>query len=162
MTIAELRAVIVGLLLLGLIIGGCDLSGSGVSSPSLSIETDRGAYHLARDSTIQVEIRNVSDQPIHYSTCLATSLEVVEDGQVVDTIGLPVCYCACPATLEPGEKVAPTVSSVSMDAIAQVSDRLGESSVSYRLAYAFYQDEPWGDLLARPERQSNPFDLQLP
>jgi len=143
--------------------GGCGLFGSG-EAPSLRIETDRNLYHLARDSTIEVDIQNTSGKTIYYSTCLAMSLEVWEDGRVVDTIGLPVCYCSCPAKLEPGAKVASSVSRAFIEAIAQESDRLRDShAASYRLRYAFWRDEAWGDeLLPRQELRSNRFALQLP
>lgn len=165
MKAVELRIILIGLLMLAPLAGGCDLFGSEASPPSLSIETEREAYDLARDTTIKVEIQNASDQTLYYSTCLATSLEVLEEGRVVETIGLGACHCLCPAELEPGEKVAPGVSRVFTEAFLRASERLREGpSVSYRLAYgAFYRDEARDDEpLPRRERQSNEFTLRLP
>lgn len=165
MKTAKPHVILAGLLAMALIAGGCDLLGSEASSPSLSIETEREAYDLARDTTINVEIQNTSDQTLYYSTCLATSLEVLEEGRVVDTIGLGACHCLCPAELQPGEKVAPGVSRVFTQAFLRASERLREgSSISYRLAYgAFYRDEARdGEPLPRRERQSNEFVLRLP
>lgn len=165
MKAAKPHVILAGLLALALIAGGCDLFGSEASSPSLSIETEREAYDLARDTTIKVEIQNTSDQTLYYSTCLATVLEVLEEGRVVDTIGLGACHCLCPAEVQPGEKVAPGVSRVFTQAFLRASERLREGpSVSYRLAYgAFYRDEAQDvEPLPRRERQSNEFTLRLP
>lgn len=159
----EPRVAGVVLLVLSILAGGCELFGSD-APPALSIETDRTTYDLAEDDTIQVTIRNTSDRVIHYSTCLETTLEILEDGRVVDTVGFPVCLCICPAQLAPGERVDPGLSSVRTDTIVEWSDSLRTGpAVSYRLVYAFHWDEALGDEpLPRQERRSNPFNLQLP
>jgi hypothetical protein len=127
----------------------------------LHIETDRDTYHLARDTTIGVRIRNVSGDTLYYNSCIGTAVEVIGDGRVIDTVNLPTCFCLCRAALPPGQQVPPGVSNVSIRALMDVSDRLrARISVSYRLAYgAFYRDKAWEHPLARRERRSNLFAL---
>lgn len=122
------------------LLAGCDLFDSASSPPVLHIETDRDIYHLARDTTIGVRIRNVSGDTLYYNSCIGTAVEVIGDGRVIDTVNLPTCSCLCRAALAPGQWVPPGVSNVSIRALMDVSDRLrARISVSYRLAYgAFY------------------------
>jgi hypothetical protein len=56
----------------------------------------------------------------------------------------------------------PGVSNVSIRALTRYADRLpADEPVSLRLAYGeIYRDRAWKDPLARPERHSNPFELQ--
>lgn len=167
-SVDDMRTALFYRLLIGLTVfvpavSGCSLFGSEKPPFSLRVETDRDTYHLARDSTIEVSIKNTSQETIYYNTCLSKMLEVMEDGRVVDTIGLPVCFANRPAQLGPGEEVASTVSQVHIASIARVSDRLhAGSATSYRIAYAFYQDEAWDELLPQEKRMSNRFALQLP
>lgn len=152
-----------GLAALALIVSGCSLLDSEEPPFSLRVETNRDTYHLARDSTIEVSIQNTSQETVYYNTCLSKVLEVMEDGRVVDTIGLPVCFANRPAQLGPGEEVVSTVSQVYIASIAGVSDQLrAGSATSYRIAYTFYQDEGWDELLPQEELRSNRFALQLP
>jgi len=150
-----------GLFLFGIVflvlLAGCDLFGSASSPPALHIETDRDTYHLARDTTIGVRIRNVSGDTLYYNSCIGTAVEVIGDGRVIDTVNLPTCSCLCRAALPPGQWVPPSVSNVSIRALMDISDRLrARISVSYRLAYgAFYRDKAWEHPLARRERRSN-------
>ena len=137
---------------------------SSDKSPSLNIKTNKGLYNLDEDEYISVEIENTSDQTIYYSTCLVRELEIVDAGELIDTIPFGVCYCLCPARLEPGEKISPDVSKVLIAILKDKSDQLisGES-ISYRLMYSYYEDKAWGDkLLPVNELRSNEFDLILP
>jgi len=51
---------------------------------------------------------------------------------------------------------------VSIRALTRYADRLpADEPVSLRLGCGqIFRDEAWDDLLARPERHSNPFELQ--
>ena len=156
------------LLILALILmissmGACGILSSD-ESPSLNIKTDKDLYSLDEDEYIGVEIENTSDQTIYYSTCLARELEIIDAGELIDTISFGVCYCLCPAKLEPGEKVSSDVSKVLIAILKDKSDQLMSSeSISYRLKYSFYEDKAWGDkLLPVNELRSNEFDLILP
>lgn len=155
-----------GLFLFGIVflalLAGCDLFGSASSPPALHIEMDRAVYHLARDTTIIVRIRNVSGDTLYYNSCIGTAVEVVGNGRVINTVGLPSCSCLCRAALPPGQQLPPSVSNVSIRALMDVSDRLrARISVSYRLAYgAFYRDNTWKRPLTRRERRSHLFALR--
>ncbi len=141
------------------------LSACGILSsderPSLNIETDREVYDINKDEQIVVTIENTSEVTIHYSTCLAKELEILDVGQLIDTLSFGVCYCLCPATLEPGEKVSHNISDISMGILQNKSDHLRlNDSLSYRLKYWFFEDEAWGDKqLPNMENRSNEFDL---
>lgn len=144
------------------VITGCDLINPEAPPFALRIETDRDRYHVARDSVIQVEIHNTSGDTLYYNSCIGTIVEVLDDGRVVDRIGLPTCFCSCLRTLAPGERMPPGVSNVSIRALTRYADRLpADEPVSLRLGYGqIFRDEAWDDLLTRPERHSNPFELQ--
>lgn len=143
-------------------LGACGIL-SPEESPSLDIETDKKIYDLNQDEYIAVQIENSSGQTIYYSSCLARELEIIDDGELADTIPFGVCYCLCPATLEPGDQVAPGVSNVLLAVLKDKADRLlPEETASYRIKYSFYEDESWGEKLSDNELRSNEFDLILP
>ena len=128
-------------------LAGCGLIGSEDAPRPLQIETDRGSYDLSRDSIIQVDIRNTSDETIYYSTCMGPLLEVIDDGRVVDTIGLLTCACLCPTEVKSNEMVPSSVSEVSIQAIVQEYELPQTTKpLSYRLVFAhFFQGKAWGE-----------------
>lgn len=144
-------------------ISGCGILSSD-GNPSLKIETEQNTYDLPEDEYINVEILNTSNQTIYYSTCLVIELEILDAGELVDTIPFGVCECICPAILKPGEQVDPDVSRVFIGTLNDKSDQiLAKESVTYRLKDAFYKDKAWGDkLLPDNELRSNEFNLSLP
>jgi hypothetical protein len=143
-------------------LAGCGLIGSEDSPRPLQIETDRGSYDLSRDSIIQVDIRNTSDETIYYSTCMGPLLEVIDDGRVVDTIGLPTCACLSPAEVKSNEMVPSSVSEVSIQAIVQEYEPpQTTNSLSYRLVFAhFFHGKAWGETLPLKQRRSTQFTLE--
>jgi hypothetical protein len=143
-------------------LAGCGLIGSEDSPNPLQIETDRGSYDLSRDSMIQVDIRNTSDETIYYSTCMGPSLEVIGDGRVIDTISLPTCFCLCPAEVKSNEMVPSSVSEVSIQAIVQEYEPPQTTKpLSYRLVFAhFFQGKAWGETLPLKQRRSTQFTLE--
>jgi hypothetical protein len=151
------------MVLILIFLAGCGILGSN-GSPSLKIETDLEVYDLNDTEFINVDIVNTSEQTIYYSTCLARELEILNNGELVDTVPFGVCYCICSATLEPGEQVAPYISKTSTYMIKERSDQLqSKGSVTYRLKYSFYEDKAWGEkLLPQNELQSNEFTLIFP
>ena len=150
-------------LLLTVVMMGCDLFSGAERASSLRIETDRSRYSLSRDTTIDVHIRNVSERTVYYRRCLGKSLKAFKNGRVVHTIGIPVCFCGCPAELKPGEKVASDVSRVPIPITTEEFNQLPKGdSVSYRLEYAFYRDESRQERLPPEKRWSNRFTLQFP
>ncbi len=121
----------------------CDILSSNNHS-NIDIQTDKKKYDLRKDDLIKVTITNKSDRIIHYSTCLSKSLEVVKKNQSEKTLGLPVCYCLCPAELKPGESMPIHISSVSAEAF-RVDDQTSIEPLTYRIKYSLYYDEAFGD-----------------
>lgn len=131
--------------------------------PSLNIETEKDIYLLNEDEFIAVTIENTSGKTVYYSTCLARELEVLENGSHVDTIQFGVCYCLCPAELQPGDKVAADVSKMPIQYIKESEQLRGEESITYRLKYSLHKDKAWGDKpLPDFELRSNEFSLISP
>tara|TARA_R100001143_G_scaffold63409_1_gene70269 strand:- start:228 stop:734 length:507 start_codon:yes stop_codon:yes gene_type:complete len=150
------------LILIIISISGCGILSSD-GNPSLKITTEHDTYDLSEDEYISVEIVNTSDQSIYYSTCLAKELEIIDSGELVESIPFGVCYCYCSSRLEPGEKVEPNVSKAFIANLKENPDQLMlNENVSYRLKYEFYDDETFGDeLLPDNQLRSNEFNLIL-
>lgn len=121
----------------------CNILNSN-NHPHIDIQTDKNHYNLNTDDLIKVTITNKSDRVIHYSTCLSKSLEVVKKNQPEKTLGLPVCYCLCPAELKPGESMPVHISSISAEAF-QVDDQESKEPLTYRIKYSLYYDDAFGD-----------------
>lgn len=138
----------------------CDLLSSDNSIP-IHIETNKKHYNLKTDDSVEVTITNKSKQTIHYSTCLSKTIEVVKKNKIVQTSGLPVCYCLCPAELKPGESMPVHNSSISVKSF-QFHNNYRESTepVEYRIKYSLFFDEAFGDAPVPPEySRSNTFTI---
>ena len=122
---------------------GCDLLSSESSeNQSLHIQTDKEIYSLSDDEFIEVNITNRSFRTFHYSTCFGKTVEVLRDGSVENNIGLPICYCICPAELKPGRQIDNEISRVNISEIRRFADTLHvDQSISYRIRYQIYSDK---------------------
>lgn len=126
---------------------GCDLlSSESEGTQSLHIQTDKEIYSFSDDEFIEVNIINRSLRTFHYSTCFGKTIEVLRDGKVKNKIGLPICYCICPAELKPGRQIDNNISRVSIREIRRFADTLHvDQTISYRIRYQIYSDKVFGN-----------------
>lgn len=132
---------------------GCDLlSSESEETQSLYIQTDNEIYSFSDNEFIEVNIINRSLRTFHYSTCLGKTIEVLRDGKVKNKIGLPICYCICPAELKPGRQIDNNISRVSIREMRRFADTLHvDESISYRISYQIYSNKVF-------ENHSSPSD----
>ncbi|MCC5913005.1 MAG: hypothetical protein JJU46_01410 [Balneolaceae bacterium] len=106
-----------------LTLSACDYFSSGTKfGPYLSVETDRDHYVIGEDEVIGVTIINISEMSLRYNTCLMKMLEVIRDGEIIETIGHPTCYCNCITTLNPGETINPEFSDFNLQSVLSLWD----------------------------------------
>ncbi len=141
---------------------GCNLISSDSDDYApvpIKIQTDKAHYNLKDDESVEVTITNRSSRTLYYSTCLPKAVEMISGKKITQTIGLPVCYCLCPAELKPGEMMPVHISTISLQQ-RFVDDVPPEKSVSYRIRYSFHLDETFGDKPVAPKySRSNKFTL---
>lgn len=139
----------------------CDYFGSGSGfGPLLTVETDRDHYVIGEDEVIGVTITNISEIPLRYNTCLMRIMEVIRDGEVIDTIGHPTCYCNCITTLNPGETIKSEFSDFNLQSVLSLSDQPFEyvDEVEYQIMVGVSGSV----LLSEDDTRSNRFRISRP
>lgn len=144
-----------------ILLAGCDLYNVDTTTTSnryLSIETDKEVYQLDETDFIEATITNTSIRTIHYNGCLPITMEVLGDsGEIIDTIGFPVCECLCLATLEPGEKLNPDITNVPIN-FPLIREKLDEHlNRTFRIRFEFSLDSNWEQMLPHSLSRTPPF-----
>ena len=142
-----------------ILLAGCGIHNvDSTSNRFLSIETDREVYQIDETDYIKVTVTNTSIRTIHYNRCLSTVIEVLgDDGEIIETIGLPVCYCLCLSTLEPGAKIDPDITRVPVN-FPYMREKLdGHLGRTFRIRYEFSLDSNWKQMLPNTLSRTPPF-----
>lgn len=147
------------LFLVLILLAGCNLNNVDTTSNRfLSIETDKEVYQFDKTEFIEVTVTNTSNRTIHYNRCLPIAIEVLGGSdEIIDTIGFPVCKCLCLARLEPGEKLDPDITKVSLN-YPLVREKLdGHLNRTFRVRFEFSLDSNWKQVLPYSLSRTPPF-----
>ena len=142
-----------------ILLAGCDIHNvDSTYNRFLSIETDQEVYLIDETEYINVTVTNTSIRTIHYNRCLSTVIEILgNDGEIIHTIGLPVCKCLCLSTLETGAKIDPDITRVPIN-FPYMREKLdGHLGSTFRIRFEFSLDSNWNQILPNSLSRTPPF-----